>query len=169
MEYGGMVHALEEIHRLLKPNGALIDIHPVSEPSLIEIHQAGKVDLVGLLSVRQWCFEFEQADIALAEIAERGLFAVERNAKFDLLTHYDSAEEMRTELKEAIDKFARDAQSVDEAVPHAEELAARAEELMKTALNGAELIVRERTHISRLMPRRTNTIPNRELKSPRET
>ena len=79
MEYGGMVHALEEIHRLLKPNGKLIDIHPVSEPSPIEIHQAGKVDLVGLLSVRQWCFEFEQADIALAEIIQRGMFTAEQS------------------------------------------------------------------------------------------
>jgi hypothetical protein len=33
MEYGGMVHALEEIHRLLKPSGRLIDIHPVAEAS----------------------------------------------------------------------------------------------------------------------------------------
>jgi ubiquinone/menaquinone biosynthesis C-methylase UbiE len=152
MEYGGMVHALEEIHRLLKPTSALIDIHPVAESSPIEIHQSGKIDLVGHLSVRQWCIDFQQADNALTEIAQRGLFAVEHEGVFDSLTYYASPAEMLTSLKESIDKFARDAQSADEAVPHAEALAARAEELMRTAVSGAQLIVRERTHISCLRP-----------------
>jgi hypothetical protein len=152
MEYGGMVHALEEIHRLLKPNGALIDIHPVSEPSTIEIRQTGRVDLVGLLSVRQWCFEFEQADIALAEVIQRGVFNVERDALFDLPTHYASAAELGTDLKESIEIFARDAQAAIEPLPHIQALTARAEELMRAAASGAELIVHERTHISRLTP-----------------
>ena len=147
-----MVHALEEIHRLLKPDGALIDIHPVSEPSLIEIHQAGKVDRVGLLSVRQWCFEFEQADIALAEIIQRGMFTVERNALFDLPTHYTSAAELGADLKDSVEIFARDAKAAIEPLPHVEALSARAEELMRAAVSGAELIVHERTHISRLRP-----------------
>ena len=147
-----MVHALEEIHRLLKPNGTLIDIHPVSEPSPIEIHQAGKVDLVGLLSVRQWCFEFEQADIALAEIIQRGMFTMERNALFDLPIHYSSAAELGTDLKESVEIFARDTQAAIEPLPHVEALTARAEELMRAAVSGAELIVHERTHISRLRP-----------------
>jgi hypothetical protein len=147
-----MVHALEEIHRLLNPMGALIDIHPVSESSPIEIHQGGKVDLVGYLSVRQWCIDYQQADNALTEVAQRGLFAVEHEAVFDSLTHYTSAAEMCASLKESIDKYARDAQSAGEAVLHAEVLAARAEELMRAADSGAELILRERTHISRFKP-----------------
>lgn len=147
-----MVHALEEIRRLLKPNGVLIDIHPVSEPSSIEVHQAGKVDLVGLLSVRQWCFEFEEADIALAEITQRGMFIMERNALFDLPTYYTSATELGKDLKESVEIFARDAQAAIEPLPHIEALTARAEELMQAAGSDAELIVHERTHISRLRP-----------------
>ena len=147
-----MVHALGEIRRLLKPTGALIDIHPMAESSPIEIHQGGKIDLAGYLSVRQWCIDYQQADNALAEIVQRGLFAIERGSVFDSLTHYASVAEMRTSLRESIDKFARDAQSAGEAAPHAEALAARAEELMQAAVSGAELILRERTHISRLKP-----------------
>ena len=147
-----MVHALEEIHRLLKPTGALIDIHPVAESSPIEIHQSGKIDLVGYLSVRQWCIDFQQADNALTEIAQRGLFAVERARQFDSLTHYPSVAEMRTSLLEAIDKFARDVQSAGEGAPQVEALAARADELMQGTVSGVELIVRERTQISRLRP-----------------
>ena len=147
-----MVHALEEIRRLLKPTGILIDIHPVAESSPIEIHQGGKIDLAGDLSVRQWCTDYQQADIALTEIKQRGLFALERELIFDSLTHYASATELRTSLKESIDKFARDAQSADEDVPQVEALAERAEEVMQAATSGAELIIRERTHISRLRP-----------------
>jgi len=147
-----MVHALEEIHRLLKPTGILIDIHPVAEASPIEIHQGGNIDLAGDLSVRQWCTDYQQADIALTEIKQRGLFVLERERVFDSLTHYDSAAELRTSLKEAIAKFARESQSAEEAVPQVEALAERAEELMQAAASGADLIVRERTHISRLRP-----------------
>jgi hypothetical protein len=152
MEYGGMVHALEEIRRLVKPAGVLIDIHPVSEPSPIEIHQVGKIDLAGHLTVPQWCIDFQQADDALTEITQRGLFAVERESVVDSLTHYDSVAEMRTSLNDAIHKFARDAQSPGEAAPHAEALASRAEELMQAAVSEAELIVREPTHFIRLRP-----------------
>ena len=148
-----MVHALEEIRRLLKPTGILIDIHPVAEPSPIEIHQGDKIEPVGDLSVRQWCSDYQHADEALIETQRRGLFTVEREGIFNSLTYYDSAAEMRTDWKEAIDKFARDAQSIVESVPHAESMAERAEELMQAAGSGAELVVGERVHISRLKPR----------------
>lgn len=147
-----MVHALEEIRRLVKPTGVLIDIHPVAESSPVEIHQGGKMDLVGHLSVRQWCTDYQQADNTLVEIVQRGLFAVEREWVFDSLTHYTSTAELRTSLKEAIAKFARDAQSASEDVPQVEALVAQAEQRMQTEVSGAELIVRERTHISRLRP-----------------
>jgi predicted RNase H-like HicB family nuclease len=153
MEYTGMVHALEEIHRLVKPTGILIDIHPVAEPSPIEIHQGEKIEPVGDLSIRQWCSDYQHADEALIEIKQRGLFMVEREGMFNSLTYYDTVAEMRTDWKEAIDKFARDAQSIDESMPHAEAMAERAEELMQAAANGAELVVGERVHISRLKPR----------------
>ena len=147
-----MVHALEEIHRLLKPGGELIDIHPVAEHSSIEIHQNGKIDLVGYLSVRQWCIDFEQADNALAEIVHRGLYRIEQKDLFDTLTHYDSAAEMGTSFKEEIEYFARNAEGADETVLHVEALATRAEELMLSAGSKAELVRRERNHISRLKP-----------------
>ena len=147
-----MVHALEEIHRLLKPAGTLIDIHPVAVSSPIEIHQGGKIDLVGQLTVRQWCTDFQQADNALAEIARRGIFAVERADVFDSLIYYDSAAEMRVALKESIEYFDRGDQSTDEEAQQVDRLAARAEELMLDAVSGAELIAHEPTHISRLRP-----------------
>lgn len=147
-----MVHALEEIHRLLKPTGRLIDIHPMSQPMPVELHHSGTIEPIGDLSVRQWCIDFEQADEALAEILRRNVFAVELEDVFDALTYYDSPEEMRDALRGSLDRFARDAPSVEEGVPKVEEIAARSEELIGAAGEGAQLAVRERTHIRRLRP-----------------
>lgn len=147
-----MVHALEEIHRLLKPNGFLIDIHPVAEHSSVEIHRNGKIGPVGNLEVRQWCIDFEQADNALTEIVQCGMFTVEQEGTFDTLTHYDSAAEMGTALKESIHKFVREGEPVDEEVSQVEMLALQAEELLRATGGGAKLVLREKDHISRLKP-----------------
>ena len=147
-----MVHALEEIHRLLKPDGFLIDIHPIAEHSSIEIHRNGKIDLAGQLEVSQWCVDFSEADKALDEIIQRGIFAVEQKGTFDTLTYYDSASEMGTKLKESILKYVREGEPVDEEVSHVETLAAQAEEAVRATGNGAKLVLREKDHISRLKP-----------------
>jgi len=152
MERGGMVHALEEIHRILKPTGILIDIHPVNEAMSVEVHHEGNIDLVSPWSVSQWRTDYQHADNALAKVVQRGLFIVERKIEFDSLTYYSSIEEMRTDLKEAVDKFAREDQPAGEVEPDFETLAARAEELMEKAAHGAELVARERAQISRLIP-----------------
>lgn len=147
-----MVHALEEIHRLLKPGGFLIDIHPVAEHSTVEIHQKGKIDRVGPLVVHQWCVDFEEADKALAEIIRRGVFAVEEKGSFDTLTYYDTAPEMGTALKESIHKYAREGEPVDEEVSQAEGLTVQAGVRLQAAGSGAKLVLREMDHIARLRP-----------------
>jgi len=151
MEYGSMVHALETIHKLLKPDGFLIDIHPVAEHSSIELHQNGKIDLIGQLEVSQWCVDFQEADKALDEIIQRGMFIVEQKSTYDTLTYYDSAAEMGASLKESILKYTRVDEPVEEEVQQVEALASRLEEMMSTA-KGAELLLREKDHISRLKP-----------------
>ena len=147
-----MVHALEQIHRLLKPDGFLIDIHPVAEHSWIEIHRNGKINLAGQLEVSQWCVDFSEADKALDEIIQRAMFTVEQKGTFDTLTYYESASEMGTKLKESILKYVREGEPVDEEISHVEKLAVRAEELLLAAGSEAKLVLREPDHISRLRP-----------------
>lgn len=147
-----MVHALEKIHRLLKPNGFLIDIHPVAEHSSVEIHQNENINLVGQLEVSQWCVDFQEADKALEEIIKRGIFMVEQKGMFETLTYYDSATEMGTALKQSIHKYVREGEPVDEEISHVEVLAAQAEELLQAAGGKAMLVLREPDHISRLKP-----------------
>jgi len=147
-----MVHALEIIHQLLKPSGFLIDIHPVAVHSSVEIHHHGTYDVAGHLKVPQWCVDFEQADEALAEIVQRRTFVIEEKSIFDTLTHYDSAAEMGASFEESIGKYARDDESENEDVTQIEALTAQADERLQAAGSGAELILREKDHISRLKP-----------------
>ena len=147
-----MVHALEKIHRLLKPDGFLIDIHPVAEYSSIEIHKNGEIDLVGHLKIHQWCVDFQEADKALEKIIKRGMYTVEQKSLYDTLTYYDSATEMGTALKESIHKYVREGEPIHEEVSHVETLAMQAEEALQAAGKGANLVLREKDHISRLKP-----------------
>jgi hypothetical protein len=71
---------------------------------------------------------------------------------FDSPTHYGSLPEMRTSLLEAVDMFAREARSKGEARAEVEALATRADALTRAVVSGAELILRERTHIRRFRP-----------------
>jgi hypothetical protein len=147
-----MVHALEKMHRLLKPNGTLIDIHPVAGALPLEIHQRDNIDLVGYLSIRQWITDYQYADNALAEIVQRGQFVIENADIFESLSYYNSTEEMRTALKKSVNYFDRGDESTNDEVKHIEMLVTQAEKLMQATTNGAELVLREPTHISRLKP-----------------
>lgn len=161
-----MVHALKEAHRLLKPVGKLIDIHPVATPSVIEIHHGKQIDAVGNLMVRQWYVDFQQADQALKQVVEERLFTIEWEDEFESFTYYESSEEMHTAFIQEIQTFARDSASIAESKPIVEELSARANQLLRSAGNGAKLIRRERTHISRMNAAIIHPVKNRRSLCP---
>jgi hypothetical protein len=149
MEPEGMVHALKEIHHLLKPGGRLIDIHPFAEASLIEIHQ-GQAIIFSEPVPTTSLDDIQQADNALAAVIQQGLFAVERASEFDFRIYAPSVSQLRDFLAEA---SAFEADSLDEQVAaQREELAAQVEALMGAAGEGAEVATYERAHIARLAP-----------------
>lgn len=148
MKHEGMVHALEEIHRLLRPDGSLIDIHPVLEAPLIEVYEGAKV-LFAEPSPDYSVEDYRQAEHALAMIVQRRLFFVERSGEFDFLTYGSSAAELRDFMAKA---NAYDDTPKDEAVAAREvELYARVEEIMQ-ASEGVEVAYHERARIARLNP-----------------
>ena len=81
MKYEGMVHALEDIQRLLRPDGCLIDIHPVLEAPLIEVYQGVRVLFVEPYPGYDYEEDLRQAEDALAQIVQRRLFVVERSGR----------------------------------------------------------------------------------------
>jgi hypothetical protein len=149
MEYEGMVHALEDIHRLLRPGGDLIDIHPVLEAPLVEVYQGGKV-----IFTESWPDysgeDYRQAEQALAQVVARRLFVIEGSGEFDFLTYGSSVAELRNFLAEA---GAYEERPKDDAVVAREsELFAHVEEIMQAAGEGAEVADHEKARITRLKP-----------------
>lgn len=95
-----MVHALEQIHDLLKPGGQLIDIHPNGE--LVEFHyELGEDKLfLGYMRETDDYIEYRQADEALETVLNRKLFHLDVAGEFEFRTYADSFGEMQDFLNE---------------------------------------------------------------------
>lgn len=94
MPHEGMVHALEEVHRLLRSTGRLIEIHPAVEVPFIIVRSDGTV----AFAERDPGYDYEedllQAEAAVATAIERGAFVREDNRRFELRTHAGSVDEL---------------------------------------------------------------------------
>lgn len=91
----GMVHALRAIHRILKPNGTLIDLRPdIGNRSIwVELSyatlKAGEVDSSDTESDRL------AADEAIQQAVADGLFTFEYDATFDIIADLDTVDDLR--------------------------------------------------------------------------
>jgi hypothetical protein len=150
MDHSGMVHALEQTRRLLRPGGILMDIHPVQEAPLTEVHQRGRVLFAEPSLAYDYDEDIHQAERALARCVRRRIFVKERGREIDFLTYGSSVLELRDFLKEA-NSFHES--SIDEADEAREaEFYDRVEGIMKAAGEGVEVAVHERARITRLSP-----------------
>ena len=149
-----MVHALEEIQRLLKPDGCLIDIHPLREAPLIKVYQGRNLLFAESNPGYDYDADLRHAEDALEEIIQRGLFLIEGKGEFDLVTYSSAVTELRDFWAkiEAYDDSPKD----DEVIARQEEVYARADEIRRTAGPGAEVALHERARITRLKPNITN-------------
>ena len=148
-----MVHALEEIRRLLTPGGELLDMHPVPTEPTIQVVRNGAV-LFAEASPDHDHHEEEQAEDALAQVVRRGLFVIERSAEFTFHIYGSSVAELLDFMAEANAFYAGN--SNDEAVTtQKEELYAQIEEMVHAAGEEAEVVYLERGRIARLKPMRS--------------
>jgi SAM-dependent methyltransferase len=96
MEPEGMVHALEEIHRLLKPGGTLAEIHPSLEPPpFVEVWTNGARSFLEDDPGFDYADDLRHAETAVATVLDRDLFVLEDRRTFELRTHAASVEELR--------------------------------------------------------------------------
>jgi 2-polyprenyl-3-methyl-5-hydroxy-6-metoxy-1,4-benzoquinol methylase len=93
-----MVHALETVHSLLKPGGVLVDIHLGTEKAGILAQVNGKEYFLDSVEETDDYIEYKQANEALAQVIERGLFTIEEAGQFTFLIHAATIEEMREYL-----------------------------------------------------------------------
>jgi hypothetical protein len=142
MERAGMVHALEKIHDLLKPDGTLLDIHPTNEPAAIAVRLREQIIPAGWVNESDDYVEYEWADEALQHVIDDRRFVLERVGTFEFVWHADSMNDLRAylaeEWKDAI---------VDDLTTM------RIEELLKLPVRDKEILVSEAIRIARYRKR----------------
>jgi hypothetical protein len=136
-----MVHALEVIHNLLEPGGWLLDIHPSGDPPRIEVRLGDRNHLAGWMRESDDYIEYAQADQALAEVVECGLFTLEKSGTFPFNTYADSIDELRSYLAETWQDAIVD-----------DQVARRVEDLLRSLEADKEVVLREVVKISHLRP-----------------
>jgi hypothetical protein len=149
MEPEGMVHAFEEIHRMTRPAGTLIEIHPALEFPVLEVRSKGEL----FFSENDPGFDYEEdsrhAEAAVATVVGQGLFVLEESRRFEMRTHASSLQELRDHWAVA---DAYDPEEKEETLARlADEMYARAHEVLERS-RGAELVYVEPATMSRLTP-----------------
>ena len=144
-----MVHALEQIRRLLKSDGVLVDILPAAEGEFIEVHHAGKV----LFSESKRLAPSEnvlRAEAAVEQVLDRGLFEIDREDEFVFRTVGTSVPEIRAYWEEQC-AFHEEPKE-KERLAREQNLYAQVERILDKLAGGAEIVFRERVRIARLSP-----------------
>ena len=146
-----MVHALEEIDRLLRPAGTLIEIHPALEVPSVEVRSDGAVSFVEPDPGFDYEDDLRHAEHAVATIVGRGVFALDGDRRFEMRTHASSVRELRDHFAVV---GAYDPEEKEEALARRQdEMYERAQAVMERSA-GAELVYVEPALMSRLLPSR---------------
>src|SRR3990170_2090928 len=98
-----MVHALSEIWRTLVAGGGLLDIRPHLPFRPLELVQGRDVRLLGRLDEAEFDPGDPAADNAVADVMNRGLFALQQTGSFYSSSYWDSVAELREYLKDWYD------------------------------------------------------------------
>lgn len=91
-----MVHALGEIHRTLKPNGALLDLRPLEDSWSVETVSSAGWQAAGRLSdMPQGVADDAAANQAMREVQKRGWFIQKTVEEFPFFYYWDTPSEMK--------------------------------------------------------------------------
>ena len=94
-----MVHTLEETQRLLKRGGVMINILPVPEGYFIEVHHDGRI-LFAERKRETLSEDVLQAEAAIKQVLDRGLFVFDQRDEFEFRTYGSSVSEIRAYWEE---------------------------------------------------------------------
>jgi SAM-dependent methyltransferase len=149
MDEDDMVPALGEAHRLVGPDGTVLDIHPVPGTAKIEVYRGGE-PVFGEPAASSDDEGELHAEEALADVVVRGLFVAERGEEFDLRVYASSVRELRDFLAEA-DAHARQAED-DTSDTRKSELFEHVQQVIAAEAAETEVAYHERGRITRLRP-----------------
>lgn len=111
MKHESMVHALDEIRRILKPNGILIDLRPLEDSWSVEVISSAGWQVSGRLSDQAvGLADDEAANQAMREVQSRGWFLQKKSGEFPFFYYWDTPSAM----KEYIDEEWADFEKLDD-------------------------------------------------------
>lgn len=90
-----MVDALREAHRVLAPDGVLLDVRPVVEPIVVQVVVAGQAIWAKPVEVFSGPDDIAAADAAMRHALSSGWLIFEAGRAFDFQIDCDSAAELR--------------------------------------------------------------------------
>lgn len=101
-----MVHALDEIRRVLKPNGSLIDLRPVEENWRVEVVSSTGWQASGRLSDLPAARDDDEAAFrAMREAESNGWYVKEKENEFDFFYYWDTPSEMKEFMESEWEDF----------------------------------------------------------------
>jgi hypothetical protein len=87
-----VVHVLLQLHRSLRPNGFLLDVHPLPRHPLVEVRRGGRRLPLGALDDTVGIRNIRAARGRLRAVLREGSFRVEARRWFDQFMHFGSVE-----------------------------------------------------------------------------
>lgn len=106
MQHESMVHALNEIHRTLKPNGILLDLRPLEDSWSVEVVSSAGWQVSGRLSDMPIVMADDAAaNQAMREVEARGWFIQKRMEEFSFFYYWDTPSEMKEFMETEWDDF----------------------------------------------------------------
>jgi|ERR671923_2495119 SAM-dependent methyltransferase len=160
MERGGMVHALEEIRRLLRAGGCLIDIHPVRDAPIVEVRTSDGVTFSEPSAAYDYDDDLSHAERALTTAVRRGLFALDGSHEFEFHTSARSVRELR-DFFAVYSAYEEDVVD-DEVEARVDTFYERVDAVMRSSGRDARVVHRERARMSRLNPTLIRAHPSAE-------
>jgi hypothetical protein len=145
-----MVHALEETHRLLRPTGRLIEIHPACEVPFVLVRTDGKVTFIEPDPGYDYADDLEHAEGAVSTVVDRGIFVLDHSRRFELRTHAGSVQELRDHF--AVTGAYETEEKDETLVRFRDAMYERAQEALDQPAVAKELIYVEPARMSRLSP-----------------
>lgn len=80
------MHALRHVHQLVIPGGTVVEMHPVTQE---------EIERVGVILEPEWLtVDLPNSEAALRQTITEGLYGLEAETHYDVLSHFDNAEEL---------------------------------------------------------------------------
>jgi hypothetical protein len=87
------VHVLRQTHRALRPNGSLLDVHPLGMDFAVRAGQRG----LGFVDTRRFARVLAAMDDGVRTVVDEGLYDEEQTIRRHVTERFDTAAEAREE------------------------------------------------------------------------